>query len=243
MSRRPSSRLLLVALAVAMVGAACSVEGHTANGSQTGDVAVAPPPQVYVAVGGADALGAGSDRPLTDAWPRQLYRRLGRGAVFVNAGATNSTVDEALQEQLPIALDMDATLVTVWLAIEDLGWETPAATYERELTRLVRALRQGGRARVLVANVPPAEALPAFEDRLARLPVDASGREQLAEDVSAYNDAIARVVAAEGAELIDLHAALDEAMADGSFRSLVTADGLPSPAGHDRIAELFAAAL
>jgi len=67
---------------------------------------------------------------------------------------------------------------------------------------------------VLVANTPPMDsAAPAT--------------------IAAYNAAIARVVRAEGAVLVDLHRAGREAPSRDH----------PSPAGHRRIADVFAAAL
>ena len=53
-------------------------------------------------------------------------------------------------------------MVTVWLAVNDAVAGVPVARYERQLARLVRALRQGGRAVVLVGNVPDLWRLPAY---------------------------------------------------------------------------------
>ncbi|MGH9211391.1 MAG: SGNH/GDSL hydrolase family protein [Acidimicrobiales bacterium] len=204
--------------------------------------ATAAPPHTYVAVGASESVGVGADRPPVEAWPRVLYRTaLDRNTVFVNMGVEASTVDEALAEQLPLALELRPTLVTVWLNVNDLAAGVPSATYERQLTTLVHALRQDGRARVLVANIPPLEELPAYQ---ALAGAQFPSPDEVTARVAAYNETIERVATAEGAELVDLHAAGVEAVDEGAFAELVSADGFhPSTEGHARIAEIFAAAL
>jgi lysophospholipase L1-like esterase len=206
------------------------------------DAATVAPPQAYVAVGASESVGVGADRPIVEAWPRVLYRTaVDRNTVFVSVGVEGSTVAEALDDQLPLALELRPTLVTVWLNVNDLTAGVPVDAYEQQLTELVRALRQDGRARVLLANTPPVEELPAYRALAgSRFPPP----DEVRELVDGYNEAIGRVVAAEGAELVDLHAAGVRAVGDGTFASLVSDDGFhPSTAGHVRIAEVFAAAL
>lgn len=205
---RAGARAVAVALAVA---AGCSPGGR----AETPAAAPARDQETYVAVGADDTLGVGLDRPLVDEWPKVLFRdELPRGTVFVNVAAERATVADALDQQVPLALELEPTLVTVWLNLDDLALGTPVATYERQLGDLVRALRRDGDTRVLVANTP--EFTSADPARVA-----------------AYNAAIARVARAEGAELVDLHAA-DVAAPSRSH---------PSPEGHAAIAKAFAAVL
>jgi hypothetical protein len=245
-SSRP---LVTIAAGLVVVLAACSGDSD--------DVAPpdvdAGPPEVYVAIGSDQTVGTSLDRPLVEAWPRLLHRAtLDRSAVFVNAATEGSTVAQALEEQLPLALELEPSLVTVWLNVNDLVAGVPAETYERQLAELVRALRRGGQTEVLVANMPPAAPTVTLPDSLSIEP-DVLGADEgagldkapspaelseseVARRVAAYNDAIARVVAADGATLVDLHAAAtaSAAAADGLYRT---------PEGHARVAELFADAL
>jgi lysophospholipase L1-like esterase len=94
---------------------------------------------------------------------------------------------------------------------------------------------------VLLANAPPLDHLPAYQAEAGRgFPSPA----ELAALVDAYNEAVARVAAAQGAELVDLYAAGLAARAEGVEAALVSADGFhPSTEGHARIAAAFAAAL
>lgn len=209
-------------------------------------------PQVYVAVGASESVGAGTHNPFRDAWPKVLWRTsLPEGSVYYGLGVSGSTVEQALHEQLPAALEVEPTIATVWLNVNDLNARVPPATYEARLRELVRALRRGGRTTVAVANIPRLAGLPVYRmcldaSEIVRRTCEAFGieistQEELRRLVDAYNEAIARVVTEEGAVLVDLHAQGDVAETDPE---LVAADGFhPSTEGAEVTAELFAAAL
>jgi lysophospholipase L1-like esterase len=238
MRRRAAIAALTVASAVVTLATGCSGGSST----EAPDAPTAAPPQTYVAVGASESVGIGADRPLVDAWPRVLYRTaLDRNTVFVSAGVEGSTVADALDEQLPLALELRPTLVTVWLNVNDLAAGVPVATYERQLSQLVQALRRNDRARVLVANAPPLDQLPVYQALAGtRFPPP----DEVRELVAAYNAAIERITDAQGADLVDLHTAGLDAVEDGTFASLIADDGFhPNTAGHTRIAGVFAAAL
>jgi lysophospholipase L1-like esterase len=227
-----SGTAVLLALAAAGCAGSGPVDAPVA--------APAGPAETSVAIGASETIGEGADRPIVEAWPHVLHRTaLERGAVFVNAGDGGATVAEALDEQLPLAQELGPSLVTVWLNVNDLRASVPVATYERQLAELVEGLRADG-AEVLVANTPAVEHLPAYRNLVEPLvpPDEVTAR------VDAYNEAIARVAAATGAEVVDLHAASLAAVDDGTFPDLVADDGFhPSTEGHARVAELFADAL
>ena len=121
------------------------------------------PRTTYVAVGGSDAIGNGTDDPLLDAWPQQFFRHsLPLTAVFVNAAEPGATVAEAITDQVPLATSSHATVVTVWLVSADLLDGTPASTYGNELLQLLTTLRGHGTTTVLVGNAPPLDQLPGY---------------------------------------------------------------------------------
>lgn len=236
--RRGAAVAVLLAAAVAVLAPGCSGGGSAE--APTGPPA--SPPETYVAVGASESVGVGADRPLVEAWPRVFYRTaLERNTVFVSAGVEGSTVAEALDEQLPLALELAPTVVTVWLNVNDLAAGVPVATYEEQLSRLVRTLRQDGQARVLIANTPPVDQLPSFQSLAGSRFPPLDGIRTLVED---YNRAIERVADAQGADLVDLYAAGVRAVEDGTFASLIADDGFhPNSDGHARIAEAFASAV
>src|SRR5258708_38929120 len=97
---------------------------------------------------------------------------------------------------------------------------------------MVKSLRAGTLARICVANLPDLTLLPYFakDDPLA-----------LEAQVAAWNAAIARICAAQGVTLVDLHAAWSEL---ANHPNYVSADGLhPSTAGARRIPTAFLAPL
>jgi lysophospholipase L1-like esterase len=247
---RPAGRVAAVLLLSALLAAGCA----GAKPKATGPPRTAPVPKVvYVAVGASETVGIGSEDPLNDAWPQVLFRRyLPLGTVLENFGIPGATTADALGREVPDAVGQSPALATVWLNVNDITRAVPVATYEQQLGEVVHGLRRGGATKVLVANTPPLDHLPGF---LACLPNPPPGVRCVAAapltsaaavdaTVDAYNAAIARVVRAEGAVLVDLHAAGLAARADGTEDTLVAGDGFhPSTAGHAAVAARFGDAL
>lgn len=210
---------------------------------------MSPPPAArYVVVGASDAVGYGADDPATDAWPQVLARiALEPRATLVNLGIAGATVADALDQELPMALAARATVALVWMSVNDLLAQVPVDTYEGQLGRLIHALRRGGSTRVLVGNTPPLDRLPVYlaydadpEHVVGSLP----GADAIRGAVHAYNEAITRVAEAEGADLVDLHAASLAARVAGAEAALISEDGFhPSTVGHRTVAATFAAVL
>lgn len=141
---------------------------------------------MLVTIGSDATFGDGLTNPLRDSWPQKLYHEaFPRSAVLVNASEEGAvTVDRAAAQQVPLAIEVQATVVAVWLGDADFIHLVPVATFESKLGRLVRRLRDSG-ARVLLGN-------------LSRTPPGAA----------AYDDAIASVARTDGATLVDVAAAL-----------------------------------
>lgn len=233
------ARTALLAVALLLVAGACDVSRP----------AVLPPPAdtgpapLYVSVGASETTGVGSDQPLRDAWPRVLHRTaLPPGSIHVNMGIPGATVAQALAEEVPQTVEARPNLVTVWLNVNDITRGVTPAAYEAQLDSLVRQLRRGGTTRVLVANTPPLDQLPAYQ--LGRVLAELPAPEEVQDLVAQYNAAIARVVQRQGAFLVDLHAVGMAARAAGTEASFISRDGFhPSTAGHARVAEAFAEVL
>ena len=238
------------AAALCLAAAGCSGRSQARPGSQPAATGRAV---VYVAVGASESVGVGSSDPLRDAWTQRFYRdALPATAVFVNVAVSGATTAQALLDQLPTALSLDPTVVTVWLNVNDLLHQVAVAVYQQELASVVSQLRRGGQATVLVADTPPLDQLPAYRSCLAgtavasrdfSCPAVVPPPAVLDAEVDAYNTATAQVVAANGAVLVDLPAAGLAAEAGGTEASLVGGDGFhPSDAGHALVARTFAAA-
>jgi acyl-CoA thioesterase I len=247
---RRSAALALAALTVASLAGACTGGG----GDDTAPVLPAGPATLYVAVGASETVGVGTDDPIREAWPQVLYREaLPTTAVFVNLGIPGATVADALDRELPQALELEPDLVTVWLNVNDLVAGVSSRDYETRLDTLLSSLRRGGRTRVLVANTPPLDRLPAYlacrPDPPPEAPPCLVGMTlpppgALDTAIDSYNQAIERAAERNGAEVVDLHAVALAARAAGTEEELVSADGFhPSADGAIVVAEAFAATL
>jgi len=209
MTRRLMTRLGAGLLLVVM--SAC-----TTQATSSPPPASTPPHIVYAAIGASETYGIGADDRYRQAWPQVFYNdALPASAVLYNFGIPGATTAQALRDEVPAALTVHPTVVTVWLNVNDLIQGVPPATYVQQLQQLIHALRQNGRGRVLVANTPDVSQLPAYRACLPNPPAGAPAcpiptsvlpsPAKVTAAVAAYNAAIARVVTLEGATLVDLH--------------------------------------
>jgi len=181
----------------------------------------------YVALGASDSVGVGAGSPDRESWPAVLHRRLPGGSYLVNLGVSGSLLQQALDQQVPVAIDSDPDLITVWLAVNDYGARVPLPRYASDLDLLLKTLRERTRATILVGNVPD----------LSQLPVAA--RFDL-RDIERWNHAISELTSRHGAILVDLRAAWNEVAQHPEY---ISSDGFhPSTLGYQRVAELFYAA-
>jgi len=184
---------------------------------------------VYVALGASDTVGVGAANPARDNWTAQLARRLPASSRYVNLGRSGSTLAQALTTELPAALRAKPTLVTVWLAVNDLDALVTPDDYGAQLDRLLTALRKT-HARVYVGNVPDLSLIPIYK----RLGISASDLNQI---VRLYNGVIAATCAHHGATVVDLYAASKPVLHN---LSNIGADGFhPSTRGYTLLANLF----
>jgi lysophospholipase L1-like esterase len=255
--RQHSSNRLRAATAAVAAGIALAACGGSADEPQAVVTPAASSTRsagaVYVAVGASETAGYGADDPVLEAWPTVLHQQSLPRARYVNLGIPGATAADALAKEVPAAVAAAPTVVTVWLNVNDLVRQVPPSAYEYTLGRLVHQLRRGGQTKVLVANTPPVERMPSY---LAcrpsppagappcQAPVQMPPPEVIKAAVRDYNAAIARVVRAEGAVLVDLHTAGQRAHKAGDDGELFGADGFhPSTLGHRAVADAFAATL
>lgn len=233
-------------LAVALV--ACSV-GNGGGGTSRTPVATAGttaptsaatptplPVLTYVAIGASDAFGVGTTDPNHDNWPAVLSRKLTtstRQVHLVNLGIPGATAEVAVRDELPVAIDAQPTVVTIWLGVNDLDQHVALDAYIQGLRSLMRAFMRAGQARVFVGNLPELSLLPYFTAR------DTAAT--LREETRQWNAAIAVACAEEGATLVDVFAGWSELAIHPDY---ISQDGLhPSTAGADRLATFFADAI
>lgn len=181
----------------------------------------------YVALGASDSVGVGASSPDTENWPAVLHRKLPAGSRLVNLGVSGSLIRQALDQQLPVALDTDPDLITIWLAVNDYGARVPLPRYAADLDLLLSTLRATTRAAILVGNVPDLGVLPVA----ARFDL---------RDIERWNRAIAELARRHGAVLVDLRPIWQEIAQHPEY---ISSDGFhPSTTGYQRLADVFYAA-
>jgi acyl-CoA thioesterase I len=217
---------LLIALCLALgLSVACGRFGQAQS-------AQAPAPLTYVAIGASDSVGVGADRPDAEGWVPVLHQALPPGSTLVNLGVSGALLRQALDQQLPVALDSDPDVITVWLAVNDLNARVPLERYSSDLDVLLRTLQEQTEASIFVGNIPDVARLPVYRQ------VDP---ELVDREVRRWNAVIAETTARNGAQLVDLYTGWNELAEHPEY---VGRDGFhPSSAGHRRIAELFRATL
>jgi len=209
------------------------------------------PRVVYAAIGASETVGIGAEQSARQAWPQLVYNdALPRTSIYYNFGIPGATAALALEIEVPEALAVHPNLVTVWLNVNDIIAGVTPEVYERQIGELVHALRQQGSARVLIANTPYLDRLPAVVKCLAANPPATSGCPigvgtptigRLNAQVDSYNAAISRVAAKEGATLVDLHAQGEVA---DQHPEWISADGFhPSELGYAAVAARFESVL
>jgi acyl-CoA thioesterase I len=202
---RPASwkrRTALLAAGPALLATHCAPAKPAA--SNTSPATTVPPtptpavkaPLTYVALGASDAAGVGVEDPHRDAWVSVLARTLPQPARLVNLGIPGVRLFEAIEVELPPALEAQPDLVTIWLVVNDILANVTLDAYTADLDRLLLALRNGTTARVAIGNVPNAP------DSLQYLGMGPAQRRAVAEQ---WNGAIAATAKKHGAVLVDLY--------------------------------------
>lgn len=182
---------------------------------------------MYVAIGASDAVGVGAGGP-AESWVADLAPKLPAGSRLVNLGISGEKLQGALVDELPVAVDAQPDLVTIWLAVNDINARVDPAQYEQNLDTLLTTLQQQTHARIAVGNVPDLSLLPAYGG------IDPT---TVKTEVDRWNGIIARQATQHGATLIDLHASWRDLAAHPEY---VGIDGFhPSAEGYQQLADLF----
>jgi len=187
----------------------------------------------YVAIGASDTVGVGATDPATGSWPARVATLLPPGSAFVNVGVSGSIALQARTAQLPGALAQRPTVVSIWLAVNDMNATIEPASFANDLGAIVDALVAGTGAKIFVGNVPDLRPVPAYKD---------ADKVALFRLISAYNAAIAAIAAKYPGRVVAVD--LFTGSADLVSTITVSSDGFhPSDAGYQLIADRFAAAM
>ena len=113
----------------------------------------------YVALCASDGVGIGTSQPSKDGWVPK-FASLINAQQTVNLGRSGSTLADALRQQLPRALEQNAHVITIWLAVNDFNQQifNPSilTSYKSNLNDMLSQLRSKSSkdTRILVGNIP-----------------------------------------------------------------------------------------
>ena len=175
----------------------------------------------------------GARDPVTGSWPARIATLLPAGSGYRNVAVSGSLAEQARIEQLPSALREQPTVVSIWLAVNDLNAQVTPPAHAAALGAIVDALARDTSARIFIGTVPDLRAVPAY-----------AGVDQatLIAQVQAYNAGIAAVAARSGGRVVVVD--LFTGSAELTSQITVSGDGFhPSDAGYVLIAGRFAGAM
>jgi lysophospholipase L1-like esterase len=186
---------------------------------------------VYVALGASDAVGVGSDTPVSQGYVPLLAARLPKGSHALDLGVSGIQLHEALTAELPLALSTSPDLVTIWLVANDFIGGVAYNDYMQDLATLLSQLHSGTHARIFMANLPDLTRLPAFSgDTTAQ-------KASMLDEIVRWNTGIEQQASRYGVTLVDLFKHGSEITAHPEY---ISGDGFhPSPAGYARLADVF----
>jgi lysophospholipase L1-like esterase len=231
-------------LAALIATVACSAAGRATPSptpARSSPVTVAPTPTStptpttssavrYVAIGASDTVGVGATDPTNGSWPARVAALLPPGSAYVNLGVSGSIALQAKDAQLPGAIAQKPTVVSIWLAVNDMNATIQPQSYAEALGAIVQGLVQRTDAKIFVGNVPDVRGVPAYKD------VD---KNLLFQQINAYNQVVAQIAAASPGRVF----AVDLFTGSAPLVSTITVSGdgfHPSDEGYRLIAERFA---
>src|SRR6266516_5139496 len=204
-----------------------SPPNHTSNAQQVNQVSNSQ--ITYVAIGASDTFGIGTSDPYTQNRPTDLAEKLGQKVHLINLGIPGITLHDALNIELPVALDSHPELVTIWLGVNDIANKVPINSYSHDLDLMLTRLEsQATSAHILIANIPDLTLLPYFTSYNQQI---------LHQTIEEYNVTIAHEAQQHHAILVNL------SLQNYNLRDhpeYISNDGLhPTDLGYLQIAELF----
>ena len=213
-----------------LVSCGQSTEGHISNNSNPKQINQESNPQInYVAIGASDTFGIGTSDPYTQNWPTDLAEKLSQKIHLINLGIPGITLHDALNLELPVALDSHPELITIWLGVNDIADHVSINSYSHDLDFMLKRLRSHApSARILIANIPDLTLLPYFTSYNQQI---------LHQSIEEFNATIARLAQQQHAILVDLS---QQNYNLKDHPEYISNDGLhPTDLGYLQLAELF----
>jgi acyl-CoA thioesterase-1 len=150
----------------------------------------------YVAVGDSTGVGVGAQE---GGYPARLLERIKQereGARLVNLCVSGATTEDLLRDQLKPAIAARPTLITVGIGINDLGSYVPVEKFARNFEEIVKRLKTGTSAAIVISNLPDISLAPV---------VPANLREQTRSQINLFNARIRDIAERYKLSLVDAY--------------------------------------
>jgi acyl-CoA thioesterase-1 len=222
-----TTRTLMSALAGVSLLGAIQLSGCSVSQRPPRDI-------LYLAVGASDALGIGAT-PLRNGYVYRIRNELEqqtRGNVrLLNLAIPGATTRDLRQSlQLALQKNVKPELVTIWTGANDVIDGLAPEDFEKELSALLRELRDKTSSFIVIGDIPDLTKIPRFRIQPSR--VVTSNR------IAAFNRVIEKQANAFNVPIVRLSR---EEVTDELVSEI---DGFhPSDKGHRQIAQLFLKAI
>ena len=184
---------------------------------------------VYVAVGDSTGVGVGAEE---GGYPARLLKRIRqehKDARLVNLCVSGATTDDLLREQLAEAISSRPTLITVAIGINDLGNNFTVEKFARNFEEIVKRLKAGTKAAIVVSNLPDISFAPV---------VPANMRAETRSQINLFNQRIKEIAARYSLSLVDAYAETHVIIPE--HPEFFSEDGFhPSDAGYEYWAKMM----
>ena len=181
-------------------------------------------PIIYVALGDSTGVGVGAQRG--GGYVARLFTRIKRvdeEARAVNLCVSGATTADVLREQAPRLANLDPTLITLGIGINDLGRGVTVEQFARNYEAIIRGLKQKPRAAIVVVNIPDISLAP-------RVPVYA--HDEARRRINLFNQRIEESASKQNLHLVDIYGPSSELIP--KHPEFFSADGFhPSEAGYE----------
>jgi acyl-CoA thioesterase-1 len=222
---RSMLRSTLFSILVLSAVGSTQLSGCAASGRRGDDRAI-----LYLAMGASDALGIGAD-PLRNGYVYRIRDELDRQSRedirLLNLAIPGGTTRDLRQGlQLALRRQVKPDLVTIWTGANDIIDGEHPEDFEKELSTILRELRDKTSAFIVIADIPDLTKAPRFKAQPSRVVTS--------ERIALFNRVIAKQANAFNVPVVSLskEEVTDELVSD--------IDGFhPSNRGHRLIAQLF----
>jgi acyl-CoA thioesterase I len=215
---------LLIIVAAVTSGASCRTrmpsQGGGGNMQAKNDVGA----QVnYVALGDSTGVGVGARE---GGYVARLFERIKQErprSRLTNLCVSGATTDDVLREQVGPAVRAQPTLITLGIGINDAGRSVSVDRFARNYEEIVKRLRAGTDAPIVVTNLPDVSLAPV---------IPAFMRDEARRRIELYNERIADISNRYGLLVVDAFSTTHEVIP--KHPEFFSSDGFhPSDVGYE----------